>query len=207
MISMVHMNQKHIVIHLYIHYLILIKNSLYYKYTIDYGLNMWLNGGTPNNKLVLGLALYGRCWTLSSNAPGQGLLSKSKGDSKEGEWTRTGGFLAYFEINNYIKNGGIVNYDEYTKSNYIQFNGDQWCSYDSKLSLLDKLNYAMKNNLYGVMFWALDQDEYITESYPLINYVVENSKVCKKRDKNHNNGNKNDENLVEEFDVNYNITN
>lgn len=151
------------------------EDSIDYKYTISYGLNLWVKGGTPRNKLVMGLALYGRCWSLESSAPGQGILSNAKGNATEGEWTRTAGFLAYFEISRMAQSGGVVSYDSRSRSSYIQ-KGNQWCSYDEKQNLMEKVNYAMSEGLSGIMFWAVDQDEYITDNHPLVNYVVKESK-------------------------------
>lgn len=36
--------------------------------SIDRAVTMWLNGGLPASKLVMGLATYGRTWTLSDPA-------------------------------------------------------------------------------------------------------------------------------------------
>ena len=57
----------------------------------------WLKLGFPKNKLLLGLASYGRTFTLANSANHNiGSLSWSPGTG--GEYTREAGFLSYFEV-------------------------------------------------------------------------------------------------------------
>lgn len=60
-------------------------------------MNYWISKGFPNDKIILGLALYGRGFKLTDpavNKPG----SPSRGPSAAGNFTNESGVLAYFEV-------------------------------------------------------------------------------------------------------------
>lgn len=59
-----------------------------------YALKYWEKQGAPVNKLVMGLATYGRGWTLASEKI-HTVGSATKGASAAGEFTREAGFLAW----------------------------------------------------------------------------------------------------------------
>lgn len=56
----------------------------------------WWVQGTPKLKLNLGLAAYGRAFTLSSSATGVGATASGPGE--EGCYTGEQGFWAYYEV-------------------------------------------------------------------------------------------------------------
>ena len=57
---------------------------------VDY----WLSGGMPPSKLVVGLATYGRSFTLPSTSPA-GIGAPASGAGSQGPYTGTAGFLAW----------------------------------------------------------------------------------------------------------------
>lgn len=62
-------------------------------------MNYWISKGFPNEKIVLGLAFYGRGFKLADpmvNKPG----SPARGPSAAGNFTKEAGVIAYFEVNN-----------------------------------------------------------------------------------------------------------
>ena len=63
----------------------------------DWAANYWVQSGCPKHKLVIGMGLYGRTFTLKD--PYQnGLMAPVKGAGKAGKYTREKGFLAYYEV-------------------------------------------------------------------------------------------------------------
>jgi chitinase len=62
----------------------------------SYAMKAWQTRGVPLNKLVMGMATYGRGWTLYS-ASSHGLGAMAKGGSTAGPYTREMGFLAYVD--------------------------------------------------------------------------------------------------------------
>lgn len=60
-------------------------------------MDYWVSKGAPKEKLNVGLATYGRSFTLTSAAnskPG----APSSGPSPAGKYTGEAGFLAYYEV-------------------------------------------------------------------------------------------------------------
>jgi len=53
--------------------------------------------GAPKNKLTLGIATFGRCFTLADAAK-NGLGDPVVGPCKNGTYTREAGFLSYYEV-------------------------------------------------------------------------------------------------------------
>lgn len=60
-------------------------------------MNYWIAGGCPREKLILGMALYGRCFRLV-DPDNNGIGAPANGPCKNGTYTREAGFLAYFEV-------------------------------------------------------------------------------------------------------------
>lgn len=83
--------------------------------------------GAPKEKLVIGLATYGRSFTLTS--PGSsGMNAPSSGGGKAGEFTRESGFLSFYEICEMLKSGAKYIWDDEQKAPYA-IQGDQWVNH------------------------------------------------------------------------------
>ena len=62
-----------------------------------WGANYWVSLGAPKDKLVIGLATYGRSFTLS-NAAENAVRSPASGPATSGDFTREAGFFSYYEV-------------------------------------------------------------------------------------------------------------
>lgn len=66
----------------------------------DWAANYWVRNGCPKDKLVIGMGLYGRSFTLKDPFD-NGLMAHVRGKGEPGKFTREGGFLAYYEVRHF----------------------------------------------------------------------------------------------------------
>lgn len=66
-------------------------------FNVNYTINYWIRLGADPAKLIMGMPMYGQAFTLV-NAADNGLNAKASGPGTPGEFTRQGGFLAYYEV-------------------------------------------------------------------------------------------------------------
>jgi len=118
--------------------------------------NLFVEAGIPQEKLVMGIAFYARSWYMSS--------SDNRGiNMPVDSVTRGGGYT--FIKDSLVNQRGFERYwDENAKAPYL-FNSEtnQLISYDDEESVRYKCEYAIENNMAGVMFWqyASDPKEYL----------------------------------------------
>ncbi|PPR90431.1 hypothetical protein GOBAR_AA30261 [Gossypium barbadense] len=119
----------------------------------DFGIESWINGGLPANKLVLGLPLYGYAWTLVNprdntiGAPASGpAISKS-------------GQISYKDIRNYIQSyGATLVYNATFVVNYCTV-GTTWIGFDDVEVVKVKVSFAKERKLLGYFVWQVPYDD------------------------------------------------
>ena len=117
---------------------------------------------------LLGLGAYGRSFKLADpnnngyrapcTAGWTGLYSGSAGT-----YTREGGYLAYYEICEKLRNGWTEVWLEEGKVPYAYGDGD-WVGYDNVESINYKVDMAKAYGLGGIMWWATDIDDFKVRS-------------------------------------------
>ncbi|WP_028448593.1 glycoside hydrolase family 18 protein [Chitinibacter tainanensis] len=117
----------------------------------DQGMQVYLNAGVKPQKLLLGLAYYGRGWKGVSNS-NSGLFQKFTGAAYEDGVT-------YTDIQTkFLTNPAYKRYwDETAKAPWL-YNGDVFISYEDQEGLKYKADYAKKHELGGVMIWEYAHD-------------------------------------------------
>ena len=87
-----------IVVFLYRHHSLLLPYNKFVSKLVfqSNAVNIWLSGGTPPSKLVLGMGLFGRSFTLSG--PDTGIGAPARGGGMPGPITAETGFLSYYEV-------------------------------------------------------------------------------------------------------------
>jgi chitinase len=141
----------------------------------------WVSRGCPREKLMIGLATYGRCFTLTSSAE-NGLPAPAVGPCKNGTWTREAGFLSYYEICQLISvPGSVTVYHEEHRAPYT-YVGDQWVGYDNEQSLVEKVEFINSMGYGGWMAWNIDLDDFTGSfcgkgQYPLMR-AINNALLC-----------------------------
>lgn len=120
---------------------------------VDSCVNYWLSKGYPKQLLNLGIATYGRTFTLQDpNKNGVGAASSGAGQA--GTLVKQTGFLGYNEI---VLNGWPRKWQDDQKVPYA-FSGNQWLGYDDEESVKLKANYARNKGLGGCMIWSIGEN-------------------------------------------------
>lgn len=145
--------------------------------SVDNAANMWVKMGAPKEKLIIGMPTYGRSFMLS-NPDKHGPNAPASDGGKAGDYTKEGGFLAYYEVCEKLQNGGVYVWDEEMKVPYM-VDGDQWVGFDDERAIRNKMNWIKTNGFGGAMVWTIDMDDFTGTvcggevKYPLIGAMRE----------------------------------
>ncbi|CAF3991714.1 unnamed protein product [Rotaria magnacalcarata] len=126
----------------------------------DFGMSIWLKNGAPAHKLVLGIPLFSRTFLLA-RADDHDLRSPTIGNGTEGPYTRSAGFLSYFEacvfqMDPQWKKRAVPDGSE---SGYMYKDRD-WISYDTLENVKKRAAYVVANHFGGLFAWSLDMDDF-----------------------------------------------
>ncbi|XP_043594466.1 probable chitinase 10 isoform X2 [Bombus pyrosoma] len=131
---------------------------------VNFTIIHWLEQGVPSNKLIMGIPAYGQSFTLSRKLQGKGtpgLNAQVSGPGHPGDFTKSAGMLAYYEICNNVKNRDwSVIKDSKNLSGPYATRGDQWVSYEDVSSVIQKTKFIRDLNLGGALIWSLDVDDF-----------------------------------------------
>ncbi|MFD2570762.1 glycoside hydrolase family 18 protein [Spirosoma soli] len=117
----------------------------------DRAVKLYKQAGVPVNKLILGIAFYGRAWQLQNDNPNRQPRTIAKVE-------RGGGYT-------FIKDSLLTNpaykrhWDRKAKAPYL-YNATlkRFVSYDDEESVKAKCRYVQRRGLAGVMFWEYFSD-------------------------------------------------
>jgi chitinase len=137
---------------------------------IQGSVSIYRNFGVPPEKIVLGMATYGRSFAGAESASVGG---PAKGNGPVGRCTGAPGMLAYFEVKEQVDAGKLkIAWDDNALVPYgYDASSKIWVSYDDERSFSKKLDFIDEKGLGGAMFWALDMDDF-KSGYPLISTVA-----------------------------------
>ncbi|UOQ18844.1 chitinase [Olene mendosa nucleopolyhedrovirus] len=127
-------------------------------YTADGAVRQLLAQGAPADKIVLGVAMYGRGWTgVTGYADGNPFTGTATGPVP-GTWED--GVVDYRELRSAIDAGRYAYaYDSTAKGAYaFDETAGALVSFDSADSILDKGKYARELGLGGLFAWEIDAD-------------------------------------------------
>jgi chitinase len=121
----------------------------------DRAVQLWLDGGTPASKLVIGVPFYGRGW--------RGVPNVNNGLYQTGQGAAPGTYEAGIEDYKVLK-GLETTYgrfrDPASGAFYIYNPNTQiWWSYDDPTTMTNKMSYVRSRGLGGAMFWELSGDD------------------------------------------------
>nr|AYD38868.1 acidic mammalian chitinase-like protein [Mytilus galloprovincialis] len=142
---------------------------------IDYVAKYWNSSGAPKGKLIIGLATYGRTFTLSGSQTSIG--AAASGPGIKGQYTREAGIMSYYEICALQDSGkGQTVYDSEQMVPYYT-DGSLWVGFDDEVSLAIKIEWLVSEGYGGAMVWALPLDDFrqtcskSNRKFPLLNTI------------------------------------
>ncbi|XP_065077176.1 acidic mammalian chitinase-like [Ochlerotatus camptorhynchus] len=138
---------------------------------VNSSVNYWLQHGAPPAKLNLGVAFYGRSFTLRS-AGEHDVGAPTNGPGQGGPYTYESGFLGYNEICEKLTvEKWNQCWDAHQKVPFA-YGGNQWVGYDNEESLSQKCDFIYENGLGGGMVWSVETDDFhgtCGEKFTLLN--------------------------------------
>ncbi|XP_061400487.1 chitinase-like protein Idgf2 [Musca vetustissima] len=162
-------------------------------YNADFQVAYWLDHHCPPQKLILGMATYGRAWKLSSDSNASGgapVVSKTKGAADAGLPSATPGLLSWPEIcgklpnpsNTFLKGADapLTRVDDPTRryGTYAFRLADDhgnhgiWVSYEDPETAANKAIYVHTKGLGGLSMFDLSYDDFRGlcngDKYPLL---------------------------------------
>uniref|UniRef100_A0A914ZRQ1 GH18 domain-containing protein n=1 Tax=Parascaris univalens TaxID=6257 RepID=A0A914ZRQ1_PARUN len=143
---------------------------------IDWAANYWANQGMPREKIVIGIATYGRGWTLRrSQGNGIGSLGTA---SRATKFIGESGVAAYYEICEMLAEGAERRWESENQVPYLVYD-DQWFTYDDPESVKRKMAWLKEQRFGGAFVWTLDFDDFNGRcgsssegAYPLVGMVA-----------------------------------
>jgi chitinase len=138
---------------------------------VDASIKYWLANGAPKKKLILGMPLYGRSFSLANPAdykPG----AQHQGPGMPGPFTNTPGMLGYNEFcEQQLTNKWTMEWEPTQEVPYARAS-NQWVGIDTVQSIELKAKYVLSNGLGGAMVWSMETDDFLglcgSRKYPLL---------------------------------------
>lgn len=127
-------------------------------------LAMITKAGVPSNKVVVGVASYGRSFKMAE-AGCDGPMCKFTGTPREsdalaGRCTKTAGYISNAEIQEIIDTGNINRKWVSAGSNILVYNDTEWVAYMNNSIKSDREEVYASYNMAGTTDWAVDLLEF-----------------------------------------------
>ena len=123
--------------------------------SVDETVKLWNSQGVPLNKIVLGIAFYGKdIKTRANSKDGIGQSAVTGASYQNSAYTKI--INSYFSLI-----GQTVNYNfDYSSCAPYMYNTEKrlFFTYDNELSIINKCEYALSTGLGGVMIWEIGED-------------------------------------------------
>ncbi|EDW62154.2 chitinase-like protein 4 [Drosophila virilis] len=140
--------------------------------SVERGVRHWVEQSKISEKLILGIPLFGRTFTLE-DASKTAVGAPSKGPGRQHDFSRQEGYMTYAEFcAQAVK--WEKKYDKQAQVPYAYMD-DQWITYENGHSISAKMHLAKEQRLGGAMMWSLDADDFhglCGEHYGLLKVVV-----------------------------------
>ncbi|XP_061191469.1 chitinase-3-like protein 1 isoform X2 [Saccostrea echinata] len=139
----------------------------------------WTQNGAPRDKLNIGIATYGRTFTLADPRNDRNIGASAVAPGRPGQYTRETGFLSYYEVcQMQDRRKGKIHRDEEQSVPYY-VTGNTWVGYDDIYSVKNKAKWILQEGYGGSMVWSLSLDDFnkmcstSSSTYPLTSVISE----------------------------------
>merc|ERR1711892_138669 len=140
-------------------------------FNINDTINFYIENGMPKEKMNVGLATYGRGFTLPQGSDETGLYCPAVGGIPMGPYTRQDGIWTYYEIQQAFNNDTLPWLQGATPHDWTtvvdgcvlapySYNGPYWIGYDNVESIRLKSQYINYMGLGGGMIWSVEADDF-----------------------------------------------
>ncbi|XP_067863873.1 acidic mammalian chitinase-like [Heptranchias perlo] len=142
--------------------------GLFVDFNVDFVVKYWRSKGAPSNKLLVGIATYGRTFRLSSSNSSVG--APAVGPGPAGQYTGTDGFWAYYEICDFLNDA----HKRWINDQQVPyaFKDNVWLGYDDLRSIDLKIKWLKTHGFGGILLWTIDLDDFTghckQEAYPVL---------------------------------------
>ncbi|XP_048408803.1 acidic mammalian chitinase-like isoform X1 [Stegostoma tigrinum] len=126
------------------------------KSNVIYAANYWIRNGLPAKKMIIGFPTFGRTFTLKTSNGSVG--AAATGPGPPGSYTREAGFLAYYEVCDFLKNATSKLIKDQMVSYAVKKN--IWLGYDNLDSFQAKAQWLKRNKYGGAFVWTIDLDDF-----------------------------------------------
>ncbi|XP_055385952.1 probable chitinase 10 isoform X2 [Condylostylus longicornis] len=132
--------------------------------------------GVDRDKIVIGIPTYGRTFTLAdSSMTNYGALASGFGIP--GRFTQLNGSLAFYEIcQNINAEGWFIVSNQSDLVGPYAYNDKNWVAYDDEDMVSRKAEYVALMGLGGMMFWTVDQDDFVGSCTGKANLLISTAK-------------------------------
>ncbi|CAN7939150.1 unnamed protein product, partial [Ixodes hexagonus] len=138
---------------------------------VEASIDFWISKGANVSKMVLGMPLYGRTFTLA-DPNNSGLRALTTGPGRAGPFTGEPGYQGYNEICLQLLSGGWkMTRDPYVGAPVV-VKDREWIGFDDVESLTAKVEFAMSKGLAGAMVWSIETDDFTGQCGGTVNPLL-----------------------------------
>jgi chitinase len=126
---------------------------------VNASVGWWISQGASRSKINVGMPAYGRVWTLD-NAGNNNVGAPAHNPGLPGPFLNETGFHGYNEICINLSFNGWARRWESLAQVPFAVQGNQWIGYDDLQSISGKMDYIIRENLGGAMWWSIDTEDF-----------------------------------------------
>ncbi|XP_075167829.1 chitinase 8 [Haematobia irritans] len=136
----------------------------------------WINQGARRDKLVMGVPLYGRSFTLE-DPNNHEVGAPHIGRGMAGQYSVEPGVIGYNELCEKFQSEQSKWHIEWENDQKVPYaySDRNWVGFENEQSIALKVEYVVKEDLAGVMVWSIESDDFRgtcgKQRYPLLTEI------------------------------------